>query len=456
MATAGFYLRSRGKISGPFDLTTLQKLVKRGTLSRMHEVSSDRMTWSHASEFSDLFPSHMPAAHVTEVAAHVQAVETAVQSPSVVFYYAKDGVTVGPIPLSVLQSLAQTGTLGSNDVCWQDGAQVAIRAAEVPALASIFSKIGDRAGVGQVTEGISEIDRQRNARILETILPVCQVAGIVVGAALLLLLNLPLLRDSTNGTTVWWWDILRVPDAGAASIVCFFILFSGLASGIVGATTRGLVRAWVFNGIAILSLLLCLSIMISQPSMNADAIFGLLALYLTPALVGVSWFRSKAPRYKIGSIFQGIFGGTLLFVSIVSAILSVVEQPPPGVRDFLQGTVTSQWVLFARILVVIGIVTNITAAILGLVGLKRSFTRGANVATIVCGITSVIVMFLAVMIGVAGLMGTNGENLISPFTMGMFVFLCFRVCAGFCVFLALLVFGMLELFATSCLESSAT
>ena len=56
MADEAFYVRVRGKISGPFDIPTLQKLVRRGELSRIHEISRDRTAWSTAGEFEDLFP----------------------------------------------------------------------------------------------------------------------------------------------------------------------------------------------------------------------------------------------------------------------------------------------------------------------------------------------------------------------------------------------------------------
>ncbi|HEX4054692.1 MAG TPA: hypothetical protein VHX86_10545 [Tepidisphaeraceae bacterium] len=61
MADSGFFLRVRGKVSGPFDLPGLQKLVRRGMLSRIHEISSDQVTWNTAGEFEDLFPTTPPA-----------------------------------------------------------------------------------------------------------------------------------------------------------------------------------------------------------------------------------------------------------------------------------------------------------------------------------------------------------------------------------------------------------
>ena len=51
-----YYVRSKGRIAGPFTVEKLQILVRRGTISRVDEVSSDRVIWSRAAEFVDLFP----------------------------------------------------------------------------------------------------------------------------------------------------------------------------------------------------------------------------------------------------------------------------------------------------------------------------------------------------------------------------------------------------------------
>ena len=63
MADAKFYVRSRGKITGPFDVETLTKLVRRGMLTAVDEISENRQSWSRAAEYQDLFPVRQPVAH---------------------------------------------------------------------------------------------------------------------------------------------------------------------------------------------------------------------------------------------------------------------------------------------------------------------------------------------------------------------------------------------------------
>src|SRR5580658_9061928 len=49
------YLRVRGRVLGPYDEEKLQSLVRRGQLSRMHEVSTDGTHWVRASTYAELF-----------------------------------------------------------------------------------------------------------------------------------------------------------------------------------------------------------------------------------------------------------------------------------------------------------------------------------------------------------------------------------------------------------------
>lgn len=48
MAGETFFVRSRGKMTGPYDVAGLRRLAKLGMLSCVHEVSTDKQTWSSA------------------------------------------------------------------------------------------------------------------------------------------------------------------------------------------------------------------------------------------------------------------------------------------------------------------------------------------------------------------------------------------------------------------------
>jgi len=50
-----YYIRLGDRISGPFDTTAMQRLVRRGEVSRLHKVSLDRVHWLAISSIEGLF-----------------------------------------------------------------------------------------------------------------------------------------------------------------------------------------------------------------------------------------------------------------------------------------------------------------------------------------------------------------------------------------------------------------
>ncbi|MGC9261721.1 MAG: DUF4190 domain-containing protein [Phycisphaerae bacterium] len=56
MAGETYFVRSRGKITGPYDVAGLQRLVKLGMLSRVHEVSTDKLNWASAATVPGVLP----------------------------------------------------------------------------------------------------------------------------------------------------------------------------------------------------------------------------------------------------------------------------------------------------------------------------------------------------------------------------------------------------------------
>src|SRR5438552_4093819 len=60
MAEPTYYLRLRGRVSGPFTVGQLQTMHLRGQFGRFHEVSSDAQRWQPASALTHLFPAPPP------------------------------------------------------------------------------------------------------------------------------------------------------------------------------------------------------------------------------------------------------------------------------------------------------------------------------------------------------------------------------------------------------------
>jgi S1-C subfamily serine protease len=144
--SAAFYVRSRGKISGPYDTAGLQKLVRRGLLSRVHEISEDRVTWNRAGDYEDLFPGQSrhpasPPAGATHTqddpAKLIRQQEPSGQSgggASHQFFYQHGAKVVGPVHIEVLKNVASAGQVAPDDLVWHQGSAVCTRAADHPEL----------------------------------------------------------------------------------------------------------------------------------------------------------------------------------------------------------------------------------------------------------------------------------------------------------------------------------
>ena len=137
------YIRVLGRVKGPFEWEKLRVLVKRGQLSRIHEVSVDGQAWVKATEYPELFkadPSELAqAAPVTvePVAAPERVVEQPIEEPlaspgeeafpvepvSVTeeWFYDQNGSPVGPVSFGTLQQLVASGQIFAQGRVWKEG-----------------------------------------------------------------------------------------------------------------------------------------------------------------------------------------------------------------------------------------------------------------------------------------------------------------------------------------------
>ena len=155
------YLRVRGRVLGPYDQENLQSLVRRGQLSRMHEVSTDGTQWVRASTYAELFagaPVKLPAPEVpvaapppaqspTDDCSIPLAEEPAVQPPwsskpvapaatGRGWHYENLGAQHGPVDESVLRQMLVTGQLDSSTLVWNDSMPQWVAASQISGLIS--------------------------------------------------------------------------------------------------------------------------------------------------------------------------------------------------------------------------------------------------------------------------------------------------------------------------------
>jgi uncharacterized RDD family membrane protein YckC len=150
-----YYIRHRGRITGPIPLAELQRMVKRGQITRMHDLSVDNQTWNRAGDHQDLFPKEPPrmpvvsrgrpaASEVFEVEgdgafdaadsaegnspfpsladAIANDLSGAVQSAgSDVWHYSIAGQQTGPVTKATIQQMVRANQLRADDLVWREG-----------------------------------------------------------------------------------------------------------------------------------------------------------------------------------------------------------------------------------------------------------------------------------------------------------------------------------------------
>jgi hypothetical protein len=143
MSETTWYIRARGRITGPFSVKQLEALRKRGQLARFHELSEDRQSWSSAALLPGLFPEPpMPggqAASAIGVDANNEAYEINLDQQidelapdQEQWFYMRDGATVGPVSLLALQEMASRSEIRPDCFVWKEGMPTWVNCRQVP------------------------------------------------------------------------------------------------------------------------------------------------------------------------------------------------------------------------------------------------------------------------------------------------------------------------------------
>lgn len=124
------FVRIRGQVQGPYTIEKLQALVRRGQLSRLHEVSADKNVWKQASEYPVLFAttagdavrSHGEARRASEsISSDIPDLEPSFDIQKGSWHYSNDGAQKGPVSFEQLRGLANSGSIGPDDLVWTEG-----------------------------------------------------------------------------------------------------------------------------------------------------------------------------------------------------------------------------------------------------------------------------------------------------------------------------------------------
>ena len=119
MASEYWYIRNRGRITGPFSTTQLENFRRRGQLSQFHEVSQDKRSWASATTLSGLFGDPL-ANEPTAGGIPVQEPEPEPVSTEA-WYYNNGQLAVGPVDARQLAGMVQGGVIGPDAQVWKQG-----------------------------------------------------------------------------------------------------------------------------------------------------------------------------------------------------------------------------------------------------------------------------------------------------------------------------------------------
>jgi hypothetical protein len=143
MSETTWYIRSRGRVVGPFDKVQLSRLRDQGKFARFHEVSSDRQTWVSAATLSDIFATGVgkgspigDADDLSWMSGGDDATSAAASSTSeqAVWYYSRGDKSNGPVRFSDLQGMAARGEIDATTLIWKEGYPNWISSRDVPGL----------------------------------------------------------------------------------------------------------------------------------------------------------------------------------------------------------------------------------------------------------------------------------------------------------------------------------
>jgi len=138
---SNYSVRIRGREHGPFSLAKIRELVRKGQVGRMHEVSTDGVSWLAASSYAELFGKE-DAAAVAEVPSATRATASVASRgpntpPQMVageWYYSNGAGSEGPYGLAEIQRLASQGIINPADHVWDPSKSAWIEAASIPSL----------------------------------------------------------------------------------------------------------------------------------------------------------------------------------------------------------------------------------------------------------------------------------------------------------------------------------
>ncbi|MDA9777438.1 GYF domain-containing protein [Rubripirellula sp.] len=125
MSDMKYHVRFKGRVLGPFDEQKIKGLIKRGQVTRTHEISPDGISWQPAAEYQDLFPasnSGFGANAAATSAEPFQSLDLGASSAETSEWYAHmNDEQKGPVAKSQLTQWVGSGAMTADTLVWKEG-----------------------------------------------------------------------------------------------------------------------------------------------------------------------------------------------------------------------------------------------------------------------------------------------------------------------------------------------
>jgi S1-C subfamily serine protease len=140
-----WYVRSKGRVLGPFTRAQLESLRDRGQLAKFHEVSQDKQTWVGAATLSELFGDRSGSGSVAEGSSSKYAPPPARQTQE--WFYMSAAGTPGPLSAEQIVALVRSGQIPPHTRIWKEGLPGWVEPHDVPEFAAVFAAPQGSSGV---------------------------------------------------------------------------------------------------------------------------------------------------------------------------------------------------------------------------------------------------------------------------------------------------------------------
>lgn len=129
------YVRFKGKTLGPLTTEKVQGLIKRGQITRMHELSSDGLDWTRAEDFGSFFAQRSSQSTSQETPRASTSTAQDTETPrnhsqprpgerpqdGIEWYAHVNNQSQGPMTTDALYGLIDNGTVNAKTLVWRSG-----------------------------------------------------------------------------------------------------------------------------------------------------------------------------------------------------------------------------------------------------------------------------------------------------------------------------------------------